>query len=354
MTAGVLGALESTPQYRYAANSLGQGPQKIVVKASDDWDNAAGAHFTARDLDELAALPGVRAVIPRHAARAASCTTADGACPTVFVGTCAELATLMTQSGCTDDAAAWVDATNLTPSSDWLASMDVPREEGVVALMLDEDGPGATETTVAVDGPGITQDLAATEAVWTYGESIALFVPTSLVAGGVGQPPTVELIADGGMEVRQAALDFGAAKGFLVWPYPTDDYDEVQAVRAVLWTLSAIGTGLVALALTAVDRALERRRSVARQVAIGMPAHTFRASQLLQLLVPLLVSFALAFGCGLLLLRGYVALTGMPDLVPPSVLVGIGAAAATGSLVVSALTALTVRGRITPDLLRQE
>ena len=49
--------------------------------------------------------------------------------------------------------------------------------------------------------------------------------------------------------------------------------------RATVTTLSAIaiGTGLLGLALSAADRAVEQRRRVARHIAIGMSAARFAA-----------------------------------------------------------------------------
>lgn len=207
-----------------------------------------------------------------------------------------------------------------------------------------------------MDETTIVQDLAATEEVWTYPARAELFVPAAVLREAVGLPERVDLVADGGVDVQQAVAHYAAERGFFVFTYPTDDYDQVQAIRAVIWTLSAIaiGVGLVTLALAAIDRGLERRRFVARQVAIGVPARTFRTSQILQVLVPLFAALVLAVGCGLLVLRGYVALSDLPQVVQPTVLVTIGIATATASVIVAALTTVTVRARITPDLLRQE
>lgn len=90
--AGVLGAFESTPQYRYAANVLGDGPQEIMAIAGDDWDNTGGGTFSEANLRELGDLPGVHTVLPRYPLSVAGCESGpETFCPDIFVGTCEQL-----------------------------------------------------------------------------------------------------------------------------------------------------------------------------------------------------------------------------------------------------------------------
>src|SRR5699024_4914398 len=81
----------------------------------------------------------------------------------------------------------------------------------------------------------------------------------------------------------------------------------IQTMRLTVWSLCgvALGSGLLLFALTAADRARERRRHIARQIMVGVPAAVLRAGQSLQLVVPVLATSALAILAGLVLAGGY-------------------------------------------------
>jgi len=113
------------------------------------------------------------------------------------------------------------------------------------------------------------------------------------------------------------------------------------------------------MALTAADRALERRRSVARQVMVGVPAQVLQTSQAAQVLIPLAATVVLAVGSAFMLLRSlYIVQGARPEVATTllrnnswgmlAVIIGIGALLAVLS------TVPRIRTRLTPELLRRE
>lgn len=74
----------------------------------------------------------------------------------------------------------------------------------------------------------------------------------------------------------------------------------------------ALGVALLRLAPSAVDRAREQPRTIAKQVCFRVPGRVLRASQLQETLLPLFVALTLAIALGGLLVLAYVS--GWPPL----------------------------------------
>src|SRR5699024_5195162 len=142
----------------------------------------------------------------------------------------------------------------------------------------------------------IVMDVRATTLEWVYPPDAEIFVPASLLGDDLGPIDRVTVVAVGGVEVQQRVTDWAAAHGYQAITYPAVDLEAAQNVRLLIWTLCAValGTGLLLFALTAADRAWERRRHVARQVMIGVPVRVLRAGQGLQLVIPVLATSALS------------------------------------------------------------
>jgi|HigsolmetaAR206D_1030411.scaffolds.fasta_scaffold03130_7 hypothetical protein len=95
--------------------------------------------------------------------------------------------------------------------------------------------------------------------------------------------------------------------------------------------------GAAAFVISAVDRAIERRRDVVSLLVLGMPLRTVRASQLFQIVLPLLAVLAMAIGVGHLAGNAWLQLNGrhqgwyggtLTTMLP---LAGIGIAAGLGA-----------------------
>lgn len=349
----VLSAFESTPQYRYALQTIRQGPQPITVGHERDANYDRVAPLSPDELVPLTTVPGVRTVVPQYGATIVGGCRPDEGCnpPQVFVGTCADLAEVMTVTGCRDDQAAVIMVDTGGTEEGWEPDLGGLEGADHAAIRFGANGPTAR---VELGAP-LVQDSAATQERWVYQSQFNVFVPGHIADQAGARPMTAVVIADGGLDVQQAVAT-AAPPQLVIEPYTLYDYDAVMRVRAVITTLSAIviGVGLLSLGMTAVDRAVERRKSVARHIAIGMPARTLRRAQLLQTLLPLAVAVLLATGLGALMVRAFAALAQWPPLADGAQLGLVATASLAGALLVSLATLPVVRTRISADLLRRE
>lgn len=349
----VLSAYESTPQYQYALQTIREGPQPIDIGHQRHGQGSRVAPVTRDEMAAFSMVSGVRTVVPRYEASVEDvCGLEQGCFTDVFVGTCAQLAEVMVARGCSDDAAAVIALENYegTPGG-W----DAERGELDTVTRLDvrfEEGGPVSDLAL---GPLIVQDSAATQDQWVYQASYNVFVPQHLADAAGAEPMSAIVVADGGLDVQRAVAD-AAPPGLVVEPYPLWDYDAVMRVRTLITTLCAmvIGLGLLSLAMTTVDRAVDRRPSVARHIAIGVPPRVLRGAQLLQTLLPLAIAITLATGLGALMVRAWAALAGWPPLADGVQLGLVATASLIGAVLVSLTTLPLIRTRITPDLLRRE
>lgn len=353
----VIDAFENTPQYRYALQTVEHGPQKIWLGAAEPGSSGEEALDPQR-LGELTDVPGVLGLVPSRGASLPCDPELDtDACGSVFVGTCAELSLVAEQAGCSDDRAAWIvpDRTDLED----VGGLGYATGHDVLApitLTTNEEDDDAPRATVEPTGPPIVVDVAAQSDRWVYGSGDVAFVPVALVPDGFRSFSRADVIADGGRAVQQRVAAWAQEQGYAAWPYPMDDVAYVDGVRAAVLALAglAIGVGLLVLALTATDRAVERRRAVARQVMIGVPGRVLRSGQLVQVLVPVAVSAALGAGCGLVLARAYARMAEVDGLLGPGRWGLAVALVVVGGALVALATVPLIRTRLTPDLLRRE
>lgn len=338
---GVLAAFEATPQYVGGRYALEVGPQVHTVFL----EPAEGATSTAPTVDmvrrRMAAIPGVSATIARYDVDLASCGTATDYCTNVFVGTCADLQQLLPVTGCDDRQVSGIRAP-------WTAGATPP---SVVRLRAGDhqlDVP-VTGTVVATESPP-GRDWNA--------DQLGLFVPVSDAALQplLGTPTRLDVVTGPGQAPRAAVIATAASLNVQAFPQDISDYQTVQGYALLLVTLAAIvlGIGLLAVLISAVDRAIERRRELARQVAVGVPVRVLRCSQLLQTFVPLWLGLVPAVGLGYLAVLGYLRYGGVAGAGLDGIVLLMLVAALGGALVVSAATLPGVAARLTPALLRRE
>jgi len=346
--AGVLAVFEDLPQFRYADQMLHDGPQVISARVSTN--DGSGAVLSAAQGAALESAPGVDGLVDRWNAQACD---ADGRCASAFVGTCAQLELTVVATGCDDEHAALISPLDA----------DVPVDPFEVNLgnnatvTLNGDDTTSAHADVALDGIPIVEDVEATTDRWVYPSAATVFVPARLIPGAADLPRGVDVIAQGGTDVQAAVTAAGAAVGVDAMPYSgEEDISQVMQVRAIVWSLSSIiiGIALITVALGTIDRALERRRAVARQIAVGVPARVLRRGQLLQTLLPLGVAILLATGCGALLMRGYLRVGDLGRSMSVDRLAVPLVASLLGAAVVSLATVPLIRTRLDPRLLRSE
>ena len=147
--------------------------------------------------------------------------------------------------------------------------------------------------------------------------------------------------------------------GVSIFLEPLDDYKAVQGYQLLFLALTVIvlGIGLLAVLITTIDRAIERRRQIAGQVALGIPIRILRGGQLLQTLLPLWIGLVPAIGLGYLAVSAYLKMSAMNAIAataPTGTIQAITVAVIAGAAVVAASTLPGIGRRLTPDLLRRE
>lgn len=289
---------------------LEQGPQPISLKVINE---EQAAEISQAD---IAALEGVKHVFPRfkvtsehetrlnaspayledlnegglNPAEGVLCGSETGSfpCLEVVIGSCADYAQFRVITDCQEGTAqiasnAWQkgEGSYLSPSEVTLTG-----QRGQITLPL-------SETEVQVD-------LEATQARFLKGATVdehILIPPTYAgVSKVLGPPRSYAITADGGRAVQVSLSQFAQQNGFEAVLPPSQTYEKTMLGRAALLTViaSIIGIGLLTVAVGLLDRTVERRRAVGSLVVIGVPVTTLRTSQLVQVLIPMVLSVALA------------------------------------------------------------
>ncbi|WP_129590725.1 FtsX-like permease family protein [Sanguibacter massiliensis] len=364
--AGYLGTLSSDPTFRLEKRAVEGGAVgvhvtgEVVDHGEENIPNDVVApplsvrerDVTAADLEALRALPGVVAVAPMY-----SRTVADGdgkkGAGIPFVGTCAELGRVVSVEGCRDDVA----ATIVGQGTDDVVT-------GPIRLVTVVDAWRVVEVPVTLAEAPLRVDALATAALWggvTYGNGwdlapFSVFVPTTALGPDTAPTGAATVYVEGGPEAWEALADDAAALGLVTSPVERSTYDSVRLQQTLLLAAATWFVGIAALgiALAAIDRQRERRRTVGRLVAVGVPARTLVGAQAWQVLLPLATAVVVAVGVGLTLV-GAVAWShrtaaavlsgGMPLLLA---VVGIVV------VLVAVLTLPAATTRLTPELLREE
>lgn len=338
--AGFLSIAEGATHLRAAIHEMEVGPQQIHVSL----DRADPARFSA----ELAAVPGVRAVVPTYSLGPAACSGPDvSPCAQVFVGTCESLSALVVVTGCRDGEPAWID----TDATGWEDTIPAVTPVG----SLDVAGPDGVPHTVRLTG-AITQDVPATTQRWVWPGQQHVFIPVDLARAWGHEPVGLVVVADAGARVGARVDELSAAAGEWSDTSARYDYESVVATRVAAWTLMAVSVGVALLAygLAAVDRAREQRRPRARLVALGVPAGLLRRVEGVQNLVPLLTTIALATGLGLATTGALASTDDQPFSLDPALLARLLGLVTAGAVLISCATVPFTRSRMEASDLRDD
>jgi hypothetical protein len=349
---GVLAAWESTSQYAAALRAVGEGPQQIWV---DSADGPPSALLTPAELSELGELEGVLGIAPEE--YWGGCSPEDGCDVSALVGTCEQLALLASVDQCDDSA-----ASAIVDSDAGTARRLAGGEAGGTPDSFEfwQVGPDDVEESVGVvelTGPPITVDVDRTIELWGHLPWAAAFVPSAVAPAALEPGWTLEVIAEGGVEVRQRVAAWARPLGFQVWIPTESDFAYLQAVRLTVWSLVCAGlaAALLVMTLSTLDRARERRRFRARLVMAGVAGRVLIASQLIQVLVPAVIAVGLGLAVGAVEADAYLRLGDGPAAAISASHWLIAAGAATAGVLIAALAALpSARPKLTGDLLRRE
>ncbi|MDR1188644.1 MAG: FtsX-like permease family protein [Bifidobacteriaceae bacterium] len=279
----------------------------------------------------------------------------------VFVGTCADLVAFNpAATNCSDQEVRWMAAAPRPESQH--DPLSRPRTDTVTVRLADPvdgarigDGVEFALSNQVIGFPPIP--LRDEGKPWEpYGEG--LFIPAGLAWDAFGAPPELWALAGGGLPVADrlaaAAESLELVGGTENLRYYREEMTLLTGFR-LLYAL-AIVVAVINLGITGIDRAKERRNTLARQIALGVPLPVLRRAWVLQVLVPLLGAVALGIvGGGAALVRyglpGW--RTGATELPWPQLGTALGATVLGAGLVVG-LTAALARTRLTPQALRRE
>ncbi len=338
---------ETSPQYMRAVHAATDGPRAvdIVVPPGKNIDVA-----TLRASPEVRSLAPVRTVgikcdpsAPRNAVPGSA-----AACGTAVVATCRQLRTLSPgATGCVQGQPAWLifnpprliqatERVTLTDSTESSRQQLVLQVNTRLPVRSDPQDPNWSDTpydlVIPPDTPGVQALLHQQESVWR------------VVLDG-GEAPLKHL--------RAEANQHGAE---LVTLDDINALTTIDQYRSGLYLLTGLVLilGLVALLITSVDRAVERRRHVAQLSVVGVPATVIRDSQWIQVLSPLAVGLPAAAGAGLLAGTAYLNLVGQRHDTPWSATIWITVAALVASLLVATTATWGLGRHIDPTDLRQE
>lgn len=338
-SSGVLAATQSSPQYVAANYAYEHGPQRHQISTQ-----SAPTSDIKTQMETFKNTVGVQAVIPDYGIELGGCQSQKGFCGNLFVGTCADLMLLQPTPGCRDDMISLISPR--TPASP---------TEGLPIELVNNAG----ERVGVTASP---QTLLTSDADWAQSSlKIALFVPiassqiTSLVAGVT----RYDVLTGPGQTPRTAVQTTANRLGVNIFLEPLDEYEAAQGYQLLFLTLAVVilGIGLLAVLITTIDRAIERRRQVAGQVALGVPIRVLRGSQILQTVFPLWIGVVPAIGLGYLTVIAYLKMNAMNSsavIAPTGTIQALTLAVVVGVAVVAVSTLPGIGRRLTPDLLRRE
>lgn len=336
--AAVMSAFTATPAYRVGQQAVTTGPQTAIL-------DVPGHHaLSAAQLSALQRTPGVQHVVPSYDVSTDPCDLRGLCGQNVFIGTCTDLTLSWAVSGCRDDTVSWVDPTDAAHGA-----RTVQMYVGVGQRVI-----------LTPSGTHLRPDRAANAARFPYGNPSTLFVPltTPQLRHVLGPPDSYRVISAGGYPARDALQAAATVHQLGVFLQDLGPYDTINHYRLAMWAMAAIvlTIGLAAVLLTAIDRAVERRRAIATQVSLGIPLSVLRGSQLAQILLPLWLGLIGAIALGSLTGAAYLSydrVTGS-SAQPWSTITTMTAAALSGVLIIATATLPGIGGRLTADLLRRE
>ena len=260
-------------------------------------------------------------------------TDVDGVSTTVL--SCARLRSVATISGCRDDAPWFVRGSSSSP----VKTLPTVAAHGV---RLRAASTGSVHfDVVAAGGNG---------PYWFDTWSNTVVIPPGVMQrAGVRPDAIVFGIAPGARLPWTSGLPVASSEDW-------DNYDNVAVYRTMTYTLIAavIAVGLLTVVINVIDRAAERRRSVAATRVLGTHVRVLRRAQFLGVALPLLAGVTVAVVTGWVTGRTYLAFGDALGSFPGTQLLLLWAGACLGAVAVAALTLPGLGRPLSADLVRTE
>ncbi|MDQ3629009.1 MAG: hypothetical protein M3419_09420 [Actinomycetota bacterium] len=335
----VVGAFEDTPQYVAAENALVDGPATYSVGLPAGLEQ--GPAF-----ESIEAVDGVRGVLVDRQVMS-GCRRGRG-CESAFVGTCADLALLVPGvSGCRDDQLSWLD--------------EAPRRGPAEFAWRSTRSPGPDPVELPAPARAAVIGLAGDQYAVGNALSAGVFIPMGtpgIAALAEHGGPGMIAVTDPGSQVEASLFEAVARWGPAAWVSPLfslDDYAFVAGLRAMAWAVAAVvlSVGLLAFAVSAVDRAISRRAEMVSLQLLGTPRSVIRAAQLWEALLPLALGLPGAVLLGWSVGSGYLALGGALRANPWQSTLALGAIATMAAVLIAGLTVVASAPRVRADLIRR-
>lgn len=126
-------------------------------------------------------------------------------------------------------------------------------------------------------------------------------------------------------------------------------------MRSVIWTVAGVvlGVGLLALMVSAIDRAAQRRKEVVALQLVGLGRGVIRRAQGLETAVPVVIGSVLAVGLGALSGATYLSLDDSATI-PWEQTILLGGVALVGGLLVAAISMIACAPRLRREEIRAE
>ena len=325
---GVVGAFEN--QTQDAVRQLTEQQRVEVAATTSNQATVAARVERVRGVRQVIALPTLT-------------TTPCGrfGCQNAIVATCPRLRAIAPRlHGCVDNAPMWLDD-GIEPTSatlHWRPDTQGKPSRAVVTT---------TVPTKLVTGDARTQLPPVNASVLL---PPSLVDPASLpanthVAVLVLGPPGRTLADD--LAVAGVTVESSADYGF---------YDYVAGLRAIVWAVAAVllSVGLLAFAVAAIDRAVNRRREAISLQLVGVPASLLRRAQWVEAALPIGIGTVLAVGAGLLASAAYLTYDNAASRIPWHAGVILALISLAGAAAIAGLTVIAASPHIRPDLIRAE
>lgn len=263
-------------------------------------------------------------------------------CMDAIVATCAQLHVVAPGlHGCVDNTPMWLDRSDEPSSSTlrWHGDQEGKPTPAVVA--------STSVPTTQVTGDPETE-LAPISA--------SVLLPPALV-DLAGLPPNAHVdVLVLGPPGRTLANHLSGAGLPVVSSADFAFYDYVAGLRAIVWAVAAVllSVGLLAFAVAAIDRAVNRRREVVSLQLVGVPARLLRRAQWVEAALPIGIGTMLAIGAGLLACAAILTFGHAGEWMPWHAGAILTLSSLAGAAAIAGLTVVAASPRIRPDLIRAE
>lgn len=323
----VVTAFESTPQYQTAHVAITQEQRSTVWAPPGQVDQVSRRINSVDGIRTVNALPILHGKCGRG-----RFNTCD-----VVVATCGQLEKVAPQTaGCVD---------------------------GRIQVLHQTFEPGGTFTVTPLNGSVAGKDRLRFERPT---DRLGVALDTGIDASILMPPDTpgiASLVAQSGHQIvvtsdpgRDLAHQLEAANVHARTRPDFGQYDFIVGLRAIVWTLAALilSLGLLAFAITGIDRALSRRRELVGLALVGTSPRVLSRAQWLEAGLPTTVGCLLAIAAGQFAGATFLRLDGDSLAAPWPQAATLAASALAASVVVAGLTVVATSTRISAQQIRAE